>query len=552
MYTRDDIIRSAAEKWLGTTGNLTPNSTIADIRSGIYNETYYSIEAYNAVAGKGGKYRQVNGLTNWQIAYAIAVSQHVRLIQCAGASGSEELSLLAVYQDDGPKKGLYDGNGPALRRLIREFNSEVSKRDIDEVEAILRDMVPQLPRTIDPDLVPVNNGIFNYKTKQLLPFSPDYVFLAKVGADYNPAAANKVMTNPDGTTWDIESWMQGLFDDQAVTSLIWHLIGACVRPYVRWDKTAWFYSTSGNSGKGTLLTLLKALIGEGNYASIKLAEMDKDFALEELVRASCILTDENNVGEYIDKSANMKAIATGDTIQITRKFKMPVTFRFYGMSIQCLNEIPRVRDRSGSLARRCLIVKFDRCYTGMERRYIKDQYLVDKDVLEYVLYKVLCMMPDYYALPDPASCKMMLEQFTLANSPVLEFMDDMLPELSWDVVPFNFIYALYRGWMQRNAPSGGILGRNQFISELMDNAASHPCRWAWKFPDRDTDGKWAKVSVGNGMAKPERLIAEYNLTEWYNKLYRGNDIDQLCTPAHAPDRCRGIVRMTATNGQMAS
>ena len=116
---------------------------------------------------------------------------------------------------------------------------------------------------------------------------------------------------------------------------------------------------------------MRNLCGEGSYKSIKLEEMGKEFLLEPLVGASAIIVDENDVGIYIDKAANLKAIVTSDVIQINRKFKQPISFRFRGFMVQCLNEMPRVKDKSDSFFRRQLFIPFTKCFTGAERRYIK-------------------------------------------------------------------------------------------------------------------------------------------------------------------------------------
>ncbi|WP_197510811.1 DUF5906 domain-containing protein [Tessaracoccus coleopterorum] len=57
--------------------------------------------------------------------------------------------------------------------------------------------------------------------------------------------------------------------------------------------------------------------------------MGKDFMLEPLTRASAIIVDENDVGQYIDKAANLKAIITNDVIMINRKHKYPISYQFW-------------------------------------------------------------------------------------------------------------------------------------------------------------------------------------------------------------------------------
>lgn len=98
--------------------------------------------------------------------------------------------------------------------------------------------------------------------------------------------------------------MQDLFDDSEIVDLMWKILGAIVRPNVPWGKSAWFYSESGNNGKGTLCELMRQLCGENSYAAISLADMGKDFMLEPLIRAVAVIVDENDVGTYIDKAAN--------------------------------------------------------------------------------------------------------------------------------------------------------------------------------------------------------------------------------------------------------
>ena len=184
-----------------------------------------------------------------------------------------------------------------------------------------------------------------------------------------------IHNDEDGTDWDVESWMMSLSDDLEVVQVLWECLGAIIRPNVPWNKSAWFYSESGNNGKGTLCELMRQLCGEGSYASIPLSDFGKDFMLEPLLRASSIIVDENDVGTFIDKAANLKAVITGDTLSINRKFKTPVAFNFHGFMVQCLNEMPRIKDRSDSFFRRQLFVPFTKCFTGAERKYIKTDYL---------------------------------------------------------------------------------------------------------------------------------------------------------------------------------
>ncbi|MBM6978037.1 primase-like DNA-binding domain-containing protein, partial [Intestinimonas butyriciproducens] len=110
---------------------------------------------------------------------------------------------------------------------------------------------------------------------------------------------------------------------------------------------------------------------------------------------------------------------------------------------------------------------FDKCFTGRERKYIKEDYLTRPEVLEYVLYRVLTIMPQYYELPVPAACKTAADAFSLSNNPVMEFALECLPQMvKYDVYPFEILYILYKNYLKDNNPSSTSLGKNTFITEL--------------------------------------------------------------------------------------
>lgn len=505
MPTLEKVIQEATTDYLEKLLTSGSNKSSDDIREELSKATLDQVEFVNSVRPKGHKLRTPSNLTPYQIAEVVLATRNVVSVACAGDTRDPDYDVLAVYQDSGPDEGLYDTTDLALERLISEYNVGITKHEIEETLAILKRKVPHKVRNSDRDLIAVNNGIFDYRTKTLRPFSPDYVFLTKSRVNYNPGATNAVIHNDnDGTDWDVESWLCEVVPDAEVRQLIWEILGAIIRPFVRWNKSAWFYSTTGNNGKGTLCALMRNLCGPGTYASIPLSDFGKEFHLEPLLRASAIIVDENDVGTYIDKAANLKAVITGDTIQVNRKFKLPVAYRFCGFMVQCLNEMPRVKDKSNSFYRRQLFVPFTQCFTGMERKYIKDDYLNRPEVLEYVLWKVLNM--NYYQLSEPEACKAALDEYKTSNDPLAQFLEEILPQLVWDLIPLEFIYDLYRNWLRRNNPSGTALGKNIFAKELFEQIKLYP-DWAY---DRDKIHK-----PGHLMDCPEPLIREYSMELLY-------------------------------------
>lgn len=433
---------------------------------------------YNKNAEPGTKWQIPSTLPPQSIAQIMLKVYHIRNVNFTYAASRAVHALLCIYMDSGENEGIYIPDESVFRNLARMYNDSITLAEMNHVMQILKDSAERVVRCSDPDLIPLNNGIFNYKTKVLEPFSPDIVFTSKSHTNYNPVAKNIVIHNDeDNTDWDVESWMKELFDDPDRAELIWQIIGACIRCNVRWDKAAFFYSVTGNNGKGTICLLIRNLIG--TCVSISLDAFGEEFMLEQLIGATCVITDENDVGSYLEKLAKFKAVITNDIIQINRKHKEPVGYQFRGFMIQCVNKLPRIQDKSDSLYRRILLVPFDRCYTGEERKYIKDDYLQRQEVLEYVLYKVLNM--NYYKLDEPDSCKLALEEFKICNDPVRELLSEVLSETFCDYLTNELLYELYNRWSRTNNPSGKLLGKNNFCKEVRDIFKSNGIPgWAYK------------------------------------------------------------------------
>ena len=206
--------------------------------------------------------------------------------------------------------------------------------------------------------------------------------------------------------------------------------------------------------------------------------------------------------------------------------------RFRGFMVQCLNEMPRVKDKSDSFYRRQIFIPFTKCFTGAERKYIKNDYLHRADVLEYVLHKVLHM--DYYELDVPVSCQNALNEYKEFNDPLRQFVNEILPELQWDLVPFTFLYDLYKAWYVKNVGKSDVIGKQVFIKNLAGvlNADS----------DFIYEDKSKRYRPGAQMDKAEPLIAEYDLKDWMNPMMSGShDIEKRCRPILKADY-RGIIR----------
>lgn len=478
------------------------------------------------------RYKRLSGLHTLQIAVILYKLHHAVGILWNNSHDDGNFDI-GIYQYSGDNEGCYDVGEQNLKSLIRSYCKTGTIKDVNETIETLRAICPRVERCRNRDLVAVNNGIYDYGNKILMAFDPAFVFTSKKHVDFVDRARNPIIhNNEDGTDWDVVSWMNELSDDPDVVKLLWQIIGATVRPYVSWNKSAWLYSPFGNNGKGTLCTLLRNLCGPGDWTSIPLKNFGKDFMLTSLMHASVIITDENDTGTFVDDAASLKSIITGDPFQMNRKNRDPRDVLFNGFMVQCVNEIPRVRDKSESMLRRLLVIPFMKRFEGCERKYIKDDYLHRKDVLEYVLYHVLAET-DYYELDEPDACVDLLDEFRLTNDPVRQFLDDVLIRATWDVLPWQFVFDLYRHWFKRNNPSGRCQSRKSLINDVKGIISDYE---GWDYSDNP-------VSIPDEMyVTPEKLIGMYDVFEWKALWFQGPNPSRDYS-YHGSKRTRGLVRV---------
>lgn len=467
----------------------------------------------------------------FQMALCILKVNHAINLSYVDDSADGEI---AVYCEDGIQKGLYTTDIDYINSIIYSYHAGIQKNAVDEVMTRLRAWAPRKTRNSDRDLIPVNNGIFNYKTKKLMDFDPDMIFLTKSRTNYNPNAKNVVIRNfEDGSVWDVESWMLDLTDDPDITNLLWEITGALLRPNVPWNKSAWLYSDRGENGKGTLCALWRNLCGSA-ATSIPISDFSKDFMLSSLTTSQAIIVDENDVGTFIDRAGALKAVITNDVVYINRKFKDPIHYQFHGFMVQCLNELPRFRDKSDSIYRRQLFIPMNKCFTGFARTYIKTDYINRTEVLEYVMKRVLEM--DYYTLSEPDACKVILNEYKMYNDPVRQFWAEFEDQFVWDMLPYSFLYSLYKEWFKRDNPSGSLIGRNTFIKDLQNAVSKSDTFMVPLGNDR--------IRTSNRMDKTETLIATYNLVDWQTPGLGSKTatIEAMCRPMIA-DSYRGLIRV---------
>lgn len=460
------------------------------------------IEAFNMKL-RSGKKRIPEKLDFDDVAIIMMVLFEFKNIQMTNRIDD---TILGIYVKDSSssKYGTYVTNAKYMFEIMERIVPNFKNRDMQDVLDKIERSVATVEQTKDRNLFIVNNGIYDQKTHELLPFDSKYVYLTKIPINYVPNPINPVLTASDGYRWDVESWIRELAGDPDTDLLIWQVIADCLQPHVSRHKSIWFYSEKGNNGKGTIGQLIKNLLGKGNYASLSVADFNHEFLKETLLGVAANISDENDVDVFIDSIKDYKASITGDDININRKYEKPLRIQFLGTNIQMMNGLPRTKDKSDSFYRRLIIVPFLKSFTNNgERKYIKTDYIYETAVLEYVLYKVLNLDFDEYITPKSSAD--LLESYKEKNNPVLEFWNELKDEFVWTLLPTQFLYDLFVSWFTINNPSGKVMSKRTFSDTLTSVIHAQGDPWDAKTGQND------KVRSAGKMDDDEPLITEYGL-----------------------------------------
>ena len=470
---------------------------------------------------------------------AIATCILHRELKHTGLIGkSRATAELVTYEDAGPDEGLYVPAEDRTRSLARQYHYTISSKDRNAVVESVRDSVSLLVESEDGDVVALANGLFDLRTKELRPFSPKVVLTSKASVAFREGATTCPVMD-DG--WSVDEWIRELANnDPEVEQLFWEIIAALFRPEHPFKKAALLYSPTGSNGKGTFLELLRHLVGVDRVATLSISDFGEQFLPEALCSAFAVLSDENEVGDFLRKAGAFKAWVTHDWIRINVKYGPARSVKGRGLCVFCVNELPASKDKSESFYRRFVAIPFLKRFVGEdENSAIKNDYVKRPKVLEYVAHKAL-MMPWFDTFVTPAVCDKLLGQIRVENDPVLQFAEEFLPQFKWDLLPWRFSFRLYSAWMRKEVPSGHPVGSREFIKRMTDYVDKNPsCGW---FVPRGADGNQKAMSTQNRIVGNEPLIVEYDLHEWMDIQPAGGSMCKIGIPHNIPINARGLMR----------
>lgn len=331
---------------------------------------------------------------------------------------TEDTSIIYSYNFS---EGIYTGQEAYINRAIAKLEYRFDPRKYTQVHKFLKTQLPYMKKLENKNLIAVNNGVFNKVTKKLEPFNPNYFITSKLATNYNTASINNYLNIKDNY-FDVDKWFLSIANgDEELVKVLWEIVNEATNPNHTREKMAILYG-EGNNGKGTFQTMLINLIGIENISTLTPHEFSGEFKLEMLQGKVCNIGDDIS-NKYLDDMSNLMSIVTGDPVAVNRKGKSVITARFKLFNLFSANKLPKVRNKSQGTYRRLLIVPFNADFNGqVQDRRIKDEYLKNSTILEYILYTALHL--DFEKFSNPRATERMLEEYKEDNDYIYSFVKD--------------------------------------------------------------------------------------------------------------------------------
>ena len=318
------------------------------------------------------------------------------------------------------KDGVYVSGQEEIESVMIKHISNLSNAKRSEVLKYLNLLLLENTEMAPAHLIAFRNGIYDIRKDELQPFSPSVVITNRIPWDYNPNAYSELA---DKTLDKIAC------HDEQVRTILEECIGSC---FYRSNKLgggkAFILTGEGSNGKSTFISMVQHLLNEDNIAALDLKELDQKFQNTALFGKLANLGDDIS-DEFIVNASIFKKFVTGERVQVQNKGEKPFDFNNYAKFLFSANNIPRIKDKTGAVLRRLIIVPFNASFSKDDPDY--DDHITyklqEQEVMEYMIVLGLAALKRVLnnGFTESAKVQEQLKEYEETNNPILGFFEEV-------------------------------------------------------------------------------------------------------------------------------
>lgn len=335
---------------------------------------------------------------------------------------------------------------PAYSAIEKAMIKHIPMLKYQQRNEVMRyiDLIAEERNVADARYIAFNNGVYDLVNEKMLPFSKDLIITNKIPFDYVPKSEQKLID----TTLD-----KIACNDEKVRALLEECIGYCF--YRRNELSKAFMLTGEKAnGKSTFLDMVRNLLGQDNVSALDLNDFDERFSMAlmagKLANIGDDISDEFMQGRSISA---FKKVVSGNQIKAEFKGKDAFFFNPYVKLLFSANDIPRMKDKTGAVLRRLVIIPFNARFTKDDPDY--DPYigykLRSKECMEYLIrlgVEGLKRVIANNGFTECESVKHAVDEYEIENNPVTLFIQttEINERLTKDVYKEYQVFCMDNGY----------------------------------------------------------------------------------------------------------
>lgn len=206
-----------------------------------------------------------------------------------------------------------------------------------------------------------------------------------------------------------------------------------------------FLTGSGANGKSTFVEMITKFTGELS-SHVDIANFDDGTSLASLIGKIVNVADDVDA-IYLEKSKNLKTMASGNTVGARAIYSQPITLRNTATLIFTANEPPVFKDKSDGIGRRLVIIPFEN--KVKTRIYNLDELLSTDTAKSYLLNLALAGVKRIYEnkleMSESKTIEEATKQYYLDNDSVLAYLNEY-PSIVGNSV--KLVYSQYENFCE--------------------------------------------------------------------------------------------------------
>jgi P4 family phage/plasmid primase-like protien len=279
--------------------------------------------------------------------------------------------------------------------------------------------------------------MIDLNTGKLSPHDPKYGSRTRVPCHFNPEA-------------QCERWFKFLEEifpgNEEKRDLLQKFFGYCLLSDCRFERSLFLYGEGAN-GKGTVLHVLRAMVGGENTSSLTMKDLgDPKFSIYFLQGKLVNVATETSARDPL-ATEMWKTIVSGEPVTCEMKFGHKFQFSPFVKFVIAMNEPPVIPDKTYGFERRLLVLGFNERFEGEKKDVgLKDKLIEEIDgVFIWALQGLNKLLTDRDFIVGE-SVRKEHSDFLKELNPIIDFFDETVDPDPDDAIEISSFYKTYQVW----------------------------------------------------------------------------------------------------------